>query len=113
MASAANARSVGHRQSTQRRRELHQRVMRTLNSGRAHKGKVGEPSDFRSGRFPEAGRTVDTCADRGTAEGELGPAAPAQSVHDCQRASPHRRVLHVGAADLQSRGYLIGESLDK
>jgi hypothetical protein len=48
--------------------------MRTLNSkfvGRARKGKVGEPGDFHRGGFPEAWRTVDTRADRGTAEGEL------------------------------------------
>jgi len=120
MASAANARSVGHRQSTQRRRDLHQRVMRTLNSkfvGRAQKGKVGEPSDFRSGGFPEAGRTVDTCADRGTAEGELGPAAPARSVHDCQTAWRHspnhswRRVRGVVSSmwvrPIFSRGVIL------
>ena len=31
----------------------------------------------------------------------------------CGSKSERRRILHVRAADLQSRGYLIGESLDK
>ena len=112
MASAASARP-GRSPVCTRPRELHQRARCALNGEFvrcAYKGKVGEAADLRSGGFPEAGRTVDTCAERGTAEGELGLAAPLDPfmivgqhrriARPFPAKSERRRILHVRAAIL-------------
>jgi hypothetical protein len=89
--------------------------MRTLNSkfiGRTYKGKVSEPGDFRRGGFSEAGRAVDPGPDRRTAEREsvdtrqrlLDPLQVVRQHRGITRPflakSEWRRILHVGAADL-------------
>ncbi len=105
----------GYRERTQRAGELHQSVVGTLNGelvGRADKRQPGEPGDFGCGRLGKTGRGVDARAYRRAAERE--PIDALEGVLDpleVVRQHPgiarpflaerqRRRVLHMGAADL-------------
>ena len=123
----AGARAAGHQpdvvgdlverdgQRAQRAGELHQRVVRALHGElvrRADERQPGEPRDLGRRRLGEAGRGVDAGAHRGAAERQ--PVDALQRVVDPLEivrqhagiARPflaerdRRRVLHVGAADL-------------
>ena len=102
-------------QRAQRAGELHQRVVRALHGElvrRADERQAGQLGDLGGGRLGEARRGVDAGADRGAAEREAIDAL--QRVLDALEivgqhagiARPflaerdRRRVLHVGAADL-------------